>query len=46
MSLFVSLYQALTLYVVCREEDPDDVPHGHITSLVSLGYVLFIVVLN
>lgn len=20
---------------ICREEDPDDVPHGHITSLVT-----------
>lgn len=24
----------------CREEDPDDVPHGHITSLVG-SRVLF-----
>ena len=23
--------------ILCREEDPDDVPHGHITSLVSYG---------
>lgn len=26
-----------------REEDPDDVPHGHITSLVSLCSLLFLI---
>lgn len=25
---------------VCREEDPDDAPHGHITSLVCTNVIV------
>lgn len=30
------VFEAVISLVMLREEDPDDSPHGHITSLVSL----------
>lgn len=35
------LFYSKLQWTISREEDPDDVPHGHITSLVSFNSVLF-----